>query len=98
MERRNGTITIAPAGELDLSTAPVLERGMEEAAESGADRMVLDLTQLEFMDSAGVHALERLRARFDGERLVIRRPRGAAARVLEFTEAALPLGFTQQPR
>ena len=93
----NGTITIAPAGELDLSTAPVLERNMEEAAKSGANRMVLDLTQLEFMDSAGVHLLERLRARFDGERLVMRRPSGAAARVLEFSEVVGPLGFAEQP-
>jgi len=43
-------------GELDLATAPELEEALVSAIEAG-DEVVLDLRELEFMDSSGVRVL-----------------------------------------
>lgn len=86
-ERLNGTVTVAPAGELDIATVPALERDLNRLC-GGAGRLVLDLSRLEFMDSAGVHMLERLRGRLGPDRLVIRPPHGPAGRALELAGSA----------
>jgi len=58
---------VAVRGELDVATAPVLRAGLEELIEAGADRLVVDLTELSFVGSSGVTALlatrDRIRTR-----------------------------------
>jgi anti-sigma B factor antagonist len=50
-----GRIVIAVAGEIDVSTAPQLERAL---AEAGAEkRVVLDLSECQFIDSSGLRTL-----------------------------------------
>ena len=44
------------AGELDLATAPSLERALSGALEA-ADDVVLDLASLTFIDSSGLSAI-----------------------------------------
>jgi anti-anti-sigma factor len=63
-------------GELDLTTAPELERSLRESRQV-AHLTVLDLRELEFIDSAGVHTIVEasLRARQAGRRLVVVRGR-----------------------
>jgi anti-sigma B factor antagonist len=48
---------ISPAGELDLATAPVLERRIAELIQAGRQRLVVDLRAVTFIDSTGIHAL-----------------------------------------
>jgi len=50
-------VRVAPAGELDLSTAAELEAELAQLRDSGFERVVLDLRKLTFMDSAGVKLL-----------------------------------------
>jgi anti-sigma B factor antagonist len=54
-------------GELDLCTAPKLEKALEEGIEKGAQRLVVDLSAVPFIDSCGLGALisglKRLRPR-----------------------------------
>jgi anti-sigma B factor antagonist len=54
-------------GELDLCTAPKLEKALEEGIEKGAQRLVVDLSAVPFIDSSGLGALisglKRLRPR-----------------------------------
>ena len=59
-------------GELDIATAPALAEVLGQAEER-AQRVVLDLRQLTFMDSAGVHVIvdANLRATAAGRRLVL---------------------------
>jgi len=52
-------VRVAPAGELDLSTAPKLELQLHELRDSGFRRIVLDLRRLTFMDSSGVALILR---------------------------------------
>jgi anti-anti-sigma factor len=46
---------ISLAGELDLSTAPELDEVLQEAVEHGG-AVLIDLTELSFMDSTGIHS------------------------------------------
>ncbi len=63
---------IRVAGELDIATAWQLERALREA-EIRARRVVLDLRELTFMDTSGVHVIVDAgnRARQSGRRLVL---------------------------
>ena len=60
------------SGELDISTTPRLEQTLR-ACLLHARRVVLDLHELEFIDSSGVHAIVNagVRARHEGRRLVL---------------------------
>lgn len=59
-------------GELDIATAPRLERTLYEALGS-ARLVIIDLRQLEFMDSTGLHLLIKAdaHARPRGRRVVV---------------------------
>jgi anti-anti-sigma factor len=82
----NGRVVIAVRGELDLATAPQLEDTVLPVVRDGRDA-VIDLRELEFMDSTGVRVMvaAHLAAQEAGARLaVVRSQRGSAVhRVLE---------------
>jgi anti-anti-sigma factor len=73
-------------GELDLATAPELARTLHESQQL-AHLTVLDLRELSFMDSAGVHTIVNasLRARKTGRRLVLVRGRPNIYRLFTLT-------------
>ena len=48
---------VAVTGELDVYTAPVLEESLGELVERGSPRLVVDLTEVTFMDSTGLGLL-----------------------------------------
>ena len=62
-ERRGEECWITPCGELDLVTAQTLERDLLAIEQSDAQRIVLNLSRLVFMDCAGVHLLLRAHER-----------------------------------
>ena len=86
-------MTEAPAvvevvGELDLSTVGHWEATVGRAAR-GAETVVLDVSAVEFLDSAGVHALFRMLTTLQGQhkRLVIVAPQdGRVRRLLEILD------------
>ena len=49
-------VVISVSGELDLATSPALEQELERAS-SSATVVIVDLRQLEFMDSTGLSVL-----------------------------------------
>ena len=58
IEPHGETAVVVPTGELDLATAPALDAALARALESvGAGRVVLDLRELEFIDSSGLRSL-----------------------------------------
>jgi anti-sigma B factor antagonist len=59
-----GTYLVSAHGDVDSTTAPELETELLETVDSGAHRVVVDLTEATFLDSSGVHVLVRT-----GERL-----------------------------
>jgi len=75
-------------GGLDLSSIGRWEAEVGKAA-STSGTVVLDLTGVDFLDSAGVHGLFRMLAGLDGQgkRLVVVAPSdGRARRVLEILD------------
>ncbi|MDA3646776.1 STAS domain-containing protein [Saccharopolyspora indica] len=65
---------ITVSGEIDVSTAPTLRDRLTDAVNDGAHRLVVDLTQVEFLDSTAlgvlVGALKRIRA-VDGDVVLV---------------------------
>jgi anti-sigma B factor antagonist len=54
--------TLVLRGELDMASAPALEAMLQELCEGGAEELVVDLSQLTFMDSSGLSAILKTRA------------------------------------
>ena len=52
---QDGTVTLAVQGEIDMSNAPEFRRALDDAPAGG--RLVLDLTAVDYLDSAGVKVL-----------------------------------------
>jgi anti-anti-sigma factor len=52
-------------GELDMNTAPELERALQEASAGEEASIMLDLSQCEFIDSTGIALIVRTWQRLD---------------------------------
>ncbi len=70
--RVDGSIRLSLSGELDLASAPLLEDRLARLR-AGRKPVALDLSQLQFIDSTGLHLLIRElgEARAKGWELVI---------------------------
>lgn len=78
---------VSPKGTVDLATCERLAGQIGEVIGSGATMIVLDLGEVEFLDSSGirviVHAAREMEER-DGK-LLVENASGATQRVLEVT-------------
>jgi anti-sigma B factor antagonist len=52
-----GSLTLVVAGELDISTARLLDDELARAKATDAASIVVDLDRIEFIDSSGLHVL-----------------------------------------
>lgn len=78
---RDGVIRLA--GELDMSTVPALDPVLEAAVERGGP-VLLDLTELSFLDSSGIHALMKAARSLGGRGcLILHGEQGRVGRVLD---------------
>ena len=70
-KREGDSVTVAVAGEIDLSTADQLDAAIREAEKTETNRIVVDLSALSFVDSTGLSVLLDAikRSRRDGNRL-----------------------------
>ncbi len=84
-----GVRTLRPSGELDIGTAPKLERALLEDRVAG-DRIVLDLADLEFIDSTGLRVIVQAAAAAEQGRWELRLRHGppAVRRVFEISGVA----------
>jgi anti-anti-sigma factor len=81
--RHLGTsVEIAISGELDMASAPAVRRRLASVLRDHPEVAVVDLRNVGFIDSAGIHALlaSRSQAIAGGTRLVVIRPTGSADR------------------
>src|SRR6266550_4278566 len=71
------------SGEIDMTNADELLGLLSESLDRDGD-MILDLSELGFIDSRGIQALLRFSRLFDGDRrLILDSPTGTVGRVLE---------------
>lgn len=87
-EERDGQTHMALVGELDIASAPGFEEGLANAEAGAPGVLVLDLREVEFIDSTGLRAVIAAdeRARSDGRRFVIVRGSAAVQRVFSVTQ------------
>ncbi len=79
---------ITLAGDLDPATAPLLEEAIETAMEDASvERIVLDLSQLSFVDSSGLRVFVTAREALGGRggELILRSPTDNTRRLLDIT-------------
>lgn len=78
---------VTATGELDLYTAPRLQTALASLLRSRADRVVVDLSGVEFCDSTGMNvllaAMKRLKEQ--GGSFELAGPRPAVRRILQVT-------------
>ncbi|MCW2989631.1 MAG: Anti-sigma factor antagonist (spoIIAA-2) Anti-sigma factor antagonist RsbV [Solirubrobacterales bacterium] len=82
--RRTGTtIEIVVTGEIDIPTAPALTAQISRALRRSPATLLVDLREVGFIDSCGVHLLTEAhhRAVAGRTRLVVLRPAGFRGRV-----------------
>jgi anti-sigma B factor antagonist len=90
-ELEGGIHAFSVRGELDMSTAPDLQRQLDEALADGGASIVLDLGECEFIDSTGIALIVRTWQRLDGNgdagegRLVLCGVNSQVRRLLEIT-------------
>jgi anti-anti-sigma factor len=86
---------IALAGELDLAGADLLEGELQRVEATDAPQIVLDLRELEFIDSTGIRLIYMAdaRSRRDSDRLRIRRGPHKVHRLFVMTDLADRLPF-----
>jgi anti-sigma B factor antagonist len=87
IDNDGGSPRVIVAGELDLATAEQLEAQLKQVESSEPATLVLDLRELEFMDSTGLRAViaADARARDRGAKLVIVRAPEDVDRVFRLT-------------
>ena len=76
---------IGVTGEVDVFAAPLLRRAIDEALAAGGLELWIDLSETEFMDSSGLHAIAdaHMRTQELERRLTVICPPGPVRRVLD---------------
>ena len=97
VEELGSTLQLRLTGEFDLACIGRVEEALERVSDETRE-VVLDLSQLSFLDSAGLHTILRAneRARAAAFDLVVVRPRGLANRVFTLTRAGEELKLVDQ--
>jgi len=83
----NGTFVVAAGGEVDLYTAPELERALAGPLMEGTTQLVVDLSEATFVDSTALHVLLRAARQLDREagELIVVVPDPNVRKVFEIT-------------
>jgi anti-anti-sigma factor len=95
-----GSARLTVLGELDMATAPELEERAQALLDRAPSELIIDLSELTFIDSSGLRLLIILRDRAgdDGWKLGLVRPSGQALSIFTLTGADENLPFLEEPR
>ena len=95
----DGDPLLRVSGELDLASSPALEQELDRAVAQSPTLIIIDLRELEFIDSTGLSVLIRAhqRAQEGGHRLGIVNGSRQVRRLLTLTGVAERLTIVEQP-
>ena len=65
IERTNGAVVVHLVGELDLYNAPEVREALLEVCEEKPERLVVDLAEVDFVDSTALGVLIEARTRLE---------------------------------
>src|ERR687886_2870572 len=68
VEKANGACIVRLAGELDLYNADAVRDALFEACSDGPDRVVVDLSEVEFIDSTALGVLIEARTKLENRK------------------------------
>ena len=87
VQRRDREVAIVVVGDLDLASAGRLEREVAQERAAGSTRLVIDLGDVDFIDSTGLRILLALRndAKRNGHVLTLVPPPLTAQRIFTIT-------------
>ena len=83
MESVNGGVVIHLAGELDLYNAEELRGALQDALARKPDRIVVEMSQVEFVDSTALGVLIEARANVGPSSLLLAAPQLETRRTLQ---------------
>ncbi len=86
-EQRGHAAHLRVFGEIDMATSPLLEEWLQAAEGEGRTEILVDLEQVTFMDTSGLHVFLRAaeRAGRSGRTFAIARASAIVQRVLRIT-------------
>jgi anti-anti-sigma factor len=92
----DGTYVIRLRGELDLSSCDEVDAELKRAEAGSFERILLDVNELDFIDSSGLQVILRAKRRADssGRRLRITRGKGHVADMFRLTALDMTLPFS----
>jgi anti-anti-sigma factor len=87
VRREQRAAVISVSGELDLASAPELEQELQRAAADSAELVILDLRELQFIDSTGLGLLIKAHRQAEsmGRKFAIVRGQSQVQRLLGLT-------------
>jgi len=94
--QRTNPPTLALTGRLDTHTAPDLDKKLDDVLHSGdIKQLVFDLTQLEYLSSAGIRCFVRARKFIEqrGGKVAIVNPQPGVRKVLDIVKAMPSTGI-----
>ena len=68
VDRQNGAVVVHLVGELDLYTAPEVRTALLDLCAEQPERLVVDLEQVDFVDSTALGVLIEARTRLENRR------------------------------
>ncbi len=83
LEAKDGALVLVLAGELDLYNADEVRSALADALASEPERIVVDLSGVEFVDSTALGVLIEARAKLGPGRLLLAGPQPEPRRALE---------------
>ncbi len=101
-ELEDGIRALTVRGELDMNTAPELERKLNEALSDPDTSIMLDLSECEFIDSTGIALIVRAWQQLDGNgnegrgRLVLCSQNHQVRRLLKITGVESSISMHEQ--
>ncbi len=97
-ERDLEGVVLVLYGHLDLASAPALAQALRRSESTGFQRIVIDLSALELIDTAGIHALRQQQQRLleNGRQLTLLRGPRAVHAVFERSGALHLFSFADE--
>ena len=82
-EQRDGAVVVRLGGELDLYNADDVRKALMDAIDSGTGRIVVDMSEVEFVDSTALGVLIEARSKIGRNGLFLAAPQTETRRTLE---------------